>query len=446
MPKKHIEKFEKSRTDIFKKPWYVSLDNVTLPHIPKYIDTIEHGWFDRILRSLFFILCLCTPVLGWCYLVTSIGVVKKGQLLCVTDLTNHTRVSTKTGWYFLSGIYPWESINTPNTTLKTTTETHHFGDLFIYKVPNNNDMVLSNGSVINILQAGIHLIQGTSMPVTEKVIHLSKDKACLLDNGVFYCNPTAANAVLACGQEILIISEAGYYPMQGYRFLTMMPSQTTMLQLHPKLETSIDGVLYKASIQVQTIITDPCKLISTLNLANGNHTDWQAVEAQIEEGMKVSFLAYLAKSHVQIRQDSGSNNASLSNAEVPQVQFDYREIDHGLAVFGLKRYERSMPNVQLSLHDDTANQAFASAMAASRTEVTVAKNKAEATKIAAEAKASAEALKTHWLSERLQSLMDRGFTPHEASEFVTRRAFATGSSNTVLLEGNSSRLSLPMSV
>ena len=237
------------------------------------------------MRALFFILCLCTPVLGWAWLIHKFSVVGTGELVGIVDITGRTQIVDSMRWFVLSAIYPGESVKRVSLNFTENAQSHFkcIGNISILNVPQNHLIVVNNAQNQMICKPGIHIFQGPQAPTmvgtpinqSDEPYWHARKSTCV------WSNPRSGELFLVnSGSTIRSLRGKGMFNLNGCRFLGITPGHDTRLLLDlstPYICNS--GWQWNSQAVVSLRVVNPIQLVSQMPL--GCKDDEDAVRGGI---------------------------------------------------------------------------------------------------------------------------------------------------------------------
>ncbi len=160
------------------------------------------GPFQKLHRSLFFLMCLCMPatiglfftssmvmmslcgaiqLMTWSYLLYKTTLVKSGHIMVIVDnISGKASFGLDEGMYLLSCIYPTEETETNSCTNLSGDNIFHRGHICLAHVPQNaqNIMVVAFNGKQHYLMQGLHILEvpsATNNKLTYAQIPLTED-------------------------------------------------------------------------------------------------------------------------------------------------------------------------------------------------------------------------------------------------------------------------------
>lgn len=254
----------------YQKPWISEFKGRDLPVIPDDVETLKATF--SFMRALFFMLCLCTPILGWAWLIYKFSVVSTGELVGVVDITGRTQIVDSMRWFVLPAIYPGESVKRVSLNFPENAQScfKYIGNVSILNVPQNHLIVVNNAQNQMICKPGVHVFQGPQAPTmvgapinqSDEPYWHAPNSACV------WSNPRSGELFLVNeGSTIRSLRGKGMFNLNGCRFLGITPGHDTQILLD--LSTPYicnNGWEWNSQAVVSLRIVNPIQLVSQMPL------------------------------------------------------------------------------------------------------------------------------------------------------------------------------------
>ena len=267
----------------YTNPWISEFKGRNLSKTPDSVETFQPAF--SFMRLLFFILCLCTPVLGWAWLIHKFSVVGTGELVGIVDMTGRTQIVDSMRWFVLPAIYPGESVKRVSLNFPENAQSRFkcIGNISILNVPPNHLIVVNNAQDQMICKPGIHIFQGPQAPTMVGTPINQSDEPYWHDQNstCVWSNPRSGELFLVNeGSTIRSLDGKGMFNLNGCRFLGITPGHDTRLLLDlstPYICNS--GWQWNSQAVVSLRVVNPIQLVSQMPL--GCKDDEDAVRGGI---------------------------------------------------------------------------------------------------------------------------------------------------------------------